>query len=284
MDRTWLAAALIVLSGATSGCVTSDTLIKLNTDGSGVVVQKTLMSTEMIAQLTTMMQGLAQQMVGKEAGQKDMKMLELFNEENARAKAAKMGEGVRFVSSRKITVEGMEGQEAIYAFRDITKLKLNEKPEAPSMPGLQSSPSGNAREETTFRFSKLPNGHAQLVAVFSQSPPKKTSDEPEGEPSKAAKAPTAEQLEQAKKFFAGFRIGMAVEVQGNLVRTNSVYQDGTKVTLLEMDFSELLSNDALLQQAAAIKGQNLEEAKELLKGLKGFKINLDPEVTIEFSK
>ena len=283
MDRTWLAAALIVLSGATSGCVTSDTLIKLNTDGSGVVVQKILMSTEMIAQLTTMMQALAQQMVGKEAGQKDMKMPELFNEEDARAKAAKMGEGVRFVSSRKITVEGMEGQEAIYAFRDITKLKLNEKPEAPSMPGLQSSPSGNARE-TTFRFSKLPNGHAQLVAVFSQSPPKKTSDEPEGEPSKAAKAPTAEQLEQAKKFFAGFRIGMAVEVQGNLVRTNSVYQDGTKVTLLEMDFSELLSNDTLLQQAVAIKGQNLEEAKELLKGLKGFKINLDPEVSIEFSK
>ena len=122
------------------------------------------------------------------------------------------------------------------------------------------------------------------LQYFSQSPPKKTSDEPEVEPSKSAKAPTAEQLEQAKKFFAGFRIGMAVEVQGNLVRTNSVYQDGTKVTLLEMDFSELLSNDALLQQAAAIKGQNLEEAKELLKGLKGFKINLDPEVSIEFSE
>ena len=284
MARNWWAAALMILSGATSGCVTSDTLIKLNTDGSGVVVQKTLMSTEMIAQLTTMMQGFAEQMVGKEAGQKDVKMPELFSEKDARAKAAKMGEGVRFVSSRKITVEGMEGQEATYAFRDITKLRLNEKPEAPYMPGLQGSSSGSASKETTFRFSKLPNGHSQLVAVFSQSPSKKTPDESLVEPSKAATAPTAEQLEQAKKFFAGFRIGMAVEVQGNLVRTNSVYQDGTKVTLLEMDFSELLSNDTLLQQAAAIKGQNLEEAKELLKGLKGFKINLDPEVCIEFSK
>jgi hypothetical protein len=282
MARTWL-VTLMILSGATSGCVTSDTLIKLNTDGSGVVVQKTLMSTEMIAQLTTMMQGFAQQMVGKEAGQKDMKMPELFNETDARARAAKMGEGVRFVSSRKITLEGMEGQEATYAFRDITKLKLNEKPEAPSMAGLQASSSGGASKETTFRFSKLPNGHSQLVAVFSQRPPKKTSDESVAEPSKAAKAPTAEQLEQAKKFLAGFRIGMAVEVQGELVKTNSLYQEGNKVTLLEMDFSELLSNDALLQQAATT-GQNLEEAKALLKGLKGFKINLDPEVSIEFSK
>ena len=77
---------------------------------------------------------------------------------------------------------------------------------------------------------------------------------------------------------------MAVEVQGTLVNTNSVHREGEKVTLLEMDFSELLSNETLMQQAAAIKGQNLEEAKELLKGLKGFKINLDPEVMIEFSK
>jgi hypothetical protein len=240
------------------------------------------MSTEMIAQLTAMMQGLTQQRDGNEASRKDMKTLELFNESDARARATKMGEGVRFVSSRKITAEGMEGQEATYAFSDISKLKLNEKPEAPSMTGRQASSSGSAKE-TTFRFSKLPNGHSQLVAVFSQSPPRKTSDESVVEPSKAAKVPTAEQLEQAKKLFAGLRIGMAVEVQGNLVRTNSVYQDGKKVILLEMDFSELLSNDTLLQQAAAIKGQNLDEAKELLKGLKGFKINLDPEVSIEFS-
>jgi hypothetical protein len=282
MARIRWVTALLILFGATSGCVTSDTLIKLNPDGSGVLVQRTLMSTEMIAQLTAMMQGISQQMVGNETGQKDMKMPELFSEKDAHAKAAKMGEGVSFVSSHKIAAEGLEGREATYAFRDITRLKLNEKPEAPSMPGLPAKSSGSSGTETTFRFSKLTNGHSQLVAVFSQGQPKKTSDELVVEPSKPAKAPTAEQLEQAKKFFAGFRIGMAVEVQGKLIKTNSLYQEGNKVTLLEMDFSELLSNDALLQQAAAIKGQNLGEAKELLKGIKGFKINLAPEVSIEF--
>lgn len=284
MARTWLAATLMLLFGATSGCVTSETLIKLNPDGSGLVVQKTLMSTEMIAQLSAMMQGIAQQMVGKEAGPSDAKMPELFSEKDARARAAKMGEGVRFVSSRKITLDGMEGQEATYVFRDVTKLKLNEKPEAPAMPGLRAKPSGSD-SQTTFRFSSLPNGHSQFTAVFAPRPSQKvSSEEPVAEPNKTARVPTAEQLEQAKRFFAGFRIGMAVEVQGNLVKTNSLYQEGTKVTLLEMDFSELLSNDTLLQQAAAIKGQNLEEAKELLKGLKGFKINVDPEVHIEFSR
>jgi hypothetical protein len=195
-----------------------------------------------------------------------------------------MGEGVSFVSSRNITAEGMEGQEATYAFRDIAKLKLNEKPETPSLPGLQTDSPGNA-SETTFRFARLPNGHSQLTAIFSEVSSEKASfEETATEPSEATKAPTAEELEQAKKFFAGFRIGMAVEVQGNLVKTNSLYRAGTRVTLLEMDFSELLSNDALLLQATAIEGPNLDKAKQLLKGLKGFKVNLEPEVKIEFSK
>jgi hypothetical protein len=287
MPRILLANALMFLFVAMSGCVTSDTLIKLNPDGSGVVVQKTLMSTEMIAQLTAMMQGFAQQMAGKEANQTGMQAPELFTEKDARGRAAKMGEGVRFVSSRKIAREGMEGQEATYAFRDVTKLKLSEKPEAPSVPGIAASPQEGG-SETTFRFSKLPNGHSQLTAVFSPRPSKPEKALPEAQPEEKTegkgKAPTAEQLEEAKKFFAGFRIGMAVEVQGNLIKTNSLYRDGAKVTLLEMDFSELLSNDAMLQQAAAIKGQNLDEAKALLKGLRGFKINLDPEVNIEFSR
>jgi hypothetical protein len=286
MTRTCVLAVLTILFVTTSGCVTSDTLIKLNPDGSGTIVQKTLMSTEVISQLTAMMQGFAQQMTGNQQPPQEPKLTELFNEKDARSRAAKMGEGVSFVSSRKIKLEGMEGQEAIYAFSDITKLRLSEKPETPSVPGVQTKSSGGG--ETTFRFSRLPNGHSVLTAVFGKQTSKKTSSEEaestSPQTSKSTKAPTAEQLEQAKKLFAGFRIGMAVEVQGTLVNTNSIHREGEKVTLLEMDFSELLSNETLMRQAAAIKGQDLEEAKELLKGLKGFKINLDPEVAIEFSK
>jgi hypothetical protein len=286
MTRTCVLAVLTILFVTTSGCVTSDTLIKLNPDGSGTIVQKTLMSTEVISQLTAMMQGFAQQMTGNQQPPQEPKLTELFNEKDARSRAVKMGEGVSFVSSRKVKLEGMEGQEAIYAFSDITKLRLSEKPETPSVPGVQTKSSGGG--ETTFRFSRLPNGHSVLTAVFGKQTSKKaSSDEAEStspQTSKSTKAPTAEQLEQAKKLFAGFRIGMAVEVQGTLVNTNSVHREGEQVTLLEMDFSELLSNETLMRQAAAIKGQDLEEAKELLKRLKGFKINLDPEVTIEFSK
>jgi hypothetical protein len=283
MRRSWVVMGLTILLGATSGCVTSDTLIKLKPDGSGLIVQKTLLNTEMITQLSSMMQGFAKQIGGNEGGQKDIKMPELFSEKEARSRAAKMGEGVAFVSSQKIAEGRMEGQEVTYAFRDITKLRLSEKPEPPSILGLQSSPSQNGNE-TTFRFSKLPNGHSQLTVVFPPSTKNASSEGSEKKLSTTSKVPATEQMEQAKKLLGGLRIGIAVDVQGRLVRTNSLYQEGTKVTLLEMDFAELLSNETLFQQATKIKGQDLEEAKELLKGLKGFKINLDPELMIEFSE
>src|SRR5262249_39525132 len=139
MRRSWVVVGLMILFGATSGCVTSDTLIKLKPDGSGVIVQKTLLSTEMTTQLSSLMQGFAKQIEGNEGGQKDVKMPELFSEKEARSRAGRMGEGVSFVSSHKIAEEGMEGQEVTYAFRDITKLRLSEKPEPPSILGLQSS-------------------------------------------------------------------------------------------------------------------------------------------------
>jgi hypothetical protein len=194
-----------------------------------------------------------------------------------------MGQGVTYVSGRKITSESMEGIEATYAFRDITRLQLNEEPDPPSVPGVQQTPRVEGGQ-TTFRFSRLPNGHSLLTAAFAQSKPVGAQRPTIADsPATSAQQPTPEQLEQLKKLFAGLHIGMAIEVHGTVIKTNSAYQEGDKVTLVEMDFSELLSNDAMLAQMAAMKGQSLNDAKELLKGLRGFKVNLEPEVKIEFT-
>jgi hypothetical protein len=83
-----------------------------------------------------------------------------------------------------------------------------------------------------------------------------------------------------KKLFDGLKIAIDVEVLGTIVKTNSPFVQGSKVTLLEMDFSELVANDKLLSQVGEPK--SIEEAKRLLKDVKGFKVNLDREVTIEF--
>jgi hypothetical protein len=78
----------------------------------------------------------------------------------------------------------------------------------------------------------------------------------------------------------GLRIEIALEVAGAIVKTNSPYVQGSKVTLLEMDFAELITNDAVLGKLA--NPESIEDAKQMLKGVKGVKVNLDREVMVEF--
>jgi len=263
-----------------TGCVSSDTLIKLNPDGSGTVIQKTLMNVEMLAQMNAMMQGIAKQTGAFESG-KDSTVPELFSESQIRRMAAKMGEGVTFVSSRKIKAEQVEGFEATYAFKDITKLRISQKlgPPGPNEPGTAPDDDG---EKTMFRFAKLPNGHSLLTTIFPQGKAD-LGKAPSSPPQESGGQPAPAEIERMKRLVKGLRIGMAVEIQGSLVQTNSPYVEGAKVTLLEMDFSELLSNEAKLKEMAALKSYSLEDAKKILKDLKGFKINLEPELRIEFA-
>ncbi len=83
-----------------------------------------------------------------------------------------------------------------------------------------------------------------------------------------------------KKMLDGLRIEIALEVAGAIVKTNSPYVQGSKVTLLEMDFAELMTNDAVLGKLA--NPESIEDAKQMLKGVKGVKVNLDREVMVEF--
>jgi hypothetical protein len=92
--------------------------------------------------------------------------------------------------------------------------------------------------------------------------------------------PDPAQLAMAKKLFEGLHIEIGLDVAGSIVKTNSPYVQGSRVTLLEMDFSELLTNDKMLAEIS--EPSSIEEAKKMLAGMKGFKINLDKEVTVEF--
>ncbi|PYV87955.1 MAG: hypothetical protein DMG05_16515 [Acidobacteria bacterium] len=142
-----------------TGCVSSDTLIKLNPDGSGTVIQKTLMNVEMLAQMNAMMQGIAKQTGAFESG-KDSTVPELFSESQIRRMAAKMGEGVTFVSSRKIKAEQVEGFEATYAFKDITKLRISQKlgPPGPNEPGTAPDGSLPVNHHLSPRQGRLGEG------------------------------------------------------------------------------------------------------------------------------
>jgi hypothetical protein len=133
-----------------------------------------------------------------------------------------------------------------------------------------------------FRFAKQPAGTSKLTVLFPEAKLEQARSEAakkkEGSSDKPAMDPA--QMAMMKKLLDGLRVEIAVDVLGTIVKTNSPYVQGSRVTLLEMDFKELLANDALLAQVG--QPESIEEAKKLLAGVKGFKVNLDREVAIEF--
>jgi len=65
-----------------------------------------------------------------------------------------------------------------------------------------------------------------------------------------------------------------------VVRTSSPYAEGRRVTLLEVDLDAVLRDETLLPRLQAATTQ--DEAKLILTGASGLKINLDRDITIEF--
>ncbi len=81
-------------------------------------------------------------------------------------------------------------------------------------------------------------------------------------------------------MLAGARVSVELEPAGRLLRTSSAYVTGQRVTLLDVNVDALLSDETLLQKLQS--APTAEDAKAILKAVPGLRLNLDPELTIEF--
>ena len=264
---------LPILVLPTAGCIAFETLVKVKPDGSGTVVQSMSMSAENMEMMKSMKGDGAK----VEVGDKPM-TLEAKDVEQAKAEAAKMGEGVTFVKAEPIDTKDAKGMRSVYAFKDVTKLKVSQKP---SSPGGPPAAGGDAAVDDSmkFGFTKAASGNSVLTVSM---PDLKGAADKKAAGAKTPEAPP-EAMEMMKQMFKGLRISIAIEPEGKLVQTNSPFVEGSRVTLMEMNFDSLLADEAKLKQFnAAMEGGSIADAKRLMKGLPGVKINLDPEVKIEF--
>jgi hypothetical protein len=257
----------------TAGCIAFETLVKVKPDGSGTVVQSMSMSAENMEMMKSMKGDGAKVEVGGKPMTLDAKDLE-----QAKAEAPKMGEGVTFVKAEPIDTKDAKGMRSFYAFKDVTKLKVSQKP---SSPGGPPAPGGAAVDDSMkFGFTKSAKGNSVLTVTM---PDLKTAADKKAAGTKPPEAPP-EAMEMMKQMFKGLRIAIAIEPEGQVIQTNSPFVDGSRVTLMEMNFDSLLADEAKLKQFnAAMEGGSIADAKRLMKGLAGVKINLDPEVKIEFA-
>ncbi|UCD87378.1 MAG: hypothetical protein JSV01_06380 [Desulfobacterales bacterium] len=273
------------------GCLQVDTLVKVKPDGSGTIEETFMMSKE-VAQLIKemaeqMMEGLAEPEKGQPSKQPKQKQakesFDLFDEAKLKQEADGKGEGVTYVSGKKIATDTFEGYKAIYAFANINKLKLNQNP-SDSMPSEPSGSGSEKQEYVTFHFTK--GRPATLIVRLPDVKPDEKDDATKSaeasKPSPADNKQSEMMLAQMKKMFKDMKIAMAIEVQGAVVQTNATHREGSRITMMELDFNKLLQMPEKLVQFSQLQPETLEDAKKFMKDLPGIKAEMNKEVTIKF--
>jgi hypothetical protein len=272
MTSWWFVVRLVFLASAvaSSGCLSSDTVIKVRADGSGTIEQSILVNPktfEHFAGMMGQMAGAEGQPAGPMPSPKDM-----LDEAKLKEAAGRFGPGVRFVSAAPITQGDLQGARAVFAFDDINALSVSQGP----------GPGGRQHTESpvTFRLDKRADGAAVLTITLPE--PSTDNSSALQQPSGPGQLPP-EAMAMVKPLLQDLRVALAVDVDGALLKTNADHVSGSRVTLLDIAIGPLLDNPAAFEKLSGLgPGASIEQMKPLLKDLPGIKVNATPAVVIEF--
>jgi hypothetical protein len=269
-----------------AACIEVSTVVKVKPDGSGTVEETLIINKASAQRVQAMMKQMGGQMEGiPPSGEVFGGDFNLLDKVRFRESAANMGEGVTYVSGEKITTDEGEGYRAIYAFSDVNDLRLNTNPsdKAPSGLGGAARVSGDKEAFVTFSFVKGPP--AILTVIMPEKMTAESLQPPKVMEKLKADDPRAAMLaDKMNEVFQGMKVGISLELQGDIVRTNATHSEGSsRITLMEVDFGRLFEDQENFKKFSQRRPANLEEAKKLLKDLPGIKVELNPELEIEFA-
>jgi len=131
-------------------------------------------------------------------------------------------------------------------------------------------------------------GDDRVLTISTPEPPESAAGEapPEEMPDITEMQPEVppEALNMMKMMFQNLRVTLAVEVDGEIVRTNAQHRSGSRVTLLDVNFDELMKDEDSLKavQGAMSGGGVPSDLQQELMKLKGVKVNTERVITIEW--
>lgn len=272
-----IALVLICLAG----CIQVTTVIKVRPDGSGTIEETLLISKAAMQQIEEATKKMTAQAGGQPGGGQVSGGFEILDENQLRKSASEMGQGVTYVSSKKITTKDAEGYRATFAFSDINKVRLDTSPsdKTPSPSGMGAKDDEDSL--ATFRFDQGPP--AVLLVMLPEEltsdnlrPPELPDTLPSDDPQMATMA------NEMKEMFKNMKVNIVLEVEGDIVRTNATHREGSKITLMEVDFGKLLENEEALKKINQLEPKNVDQARKLLKDVPGIKVEFNPELRVEF--
>ena len=266
-------AVVVLLATWAVGCISVDSLVKVKADGTGTIEQTMLINSSAM--------GMMSMMGGGEEGEAAKAKLDpaaLFSKEKLQDEAAKLGEGVTFVSSTPVTQGEMKGVKAVYAFKDFNALKVST-----AMPDLEDG--GTTMKGKGERLPMVLTRNAGSSLITLDMLGQMTGAARADAPAKAEGTPEMpkEMMAMLAPMFKDMRVAIALEPQGTLVRTNATHVQGQRITLFDVAFGELFADPAALEKLEKLgNNPSMNDIRTTLKGMKGIRINEAEKVEVEF--
>lgn len=241
-----------------SSCLENETTVTLNKDGSGTIVEETYLA----AQTIQMMSQFA------EPGAPDPAK-EMFSEEKAKGKVAKMGEGVEYVKTEYLNENGKQGARVHYKFADINTLNLNPMGAVSDLSDMPGEEAEEDEETVTFAYA---DGILKIIvppADFSDM----GKDEDEGE--------NAEMEAAMKEMMAGMRLNIKLVIADGIAETNATHVDGNTITLFDVQVDKMLEQEDELDEISKLAKTDMDAAKAKFAGLEGMKVEMKEDISVK---
>lgn len=255
-----------------TGCLEVNTTIHLNKDGSGTLEESVLMSSQVVQMISAFASSF-------DSTSADTNKFSLFNPEELIADTSKYGSGVKYVSGKEVKKNGKEGYNVVYSFSDITKLRINENPNSKiDMEGVEFE-EDSAHEFLRFDFTR---GEPSSLTINLPSMEDEDVSAEDSSQVQDTLAANTQGMDELLKLMKDMRLALTIDFNGNITKTNASYVNGSKVTLFDISFNELLNNPAKLKMFKQQNPKNLEEIKKIVENLPGIKVELNNPVNVTF--
>ncbi len=264
-----------ILSTLFVGCLQVDTKVNVNKNGSGTIEETVVMKNaviQMFKEFAVMFDSTKNE------------EFQMFKEDELKSKAADYGEGVKYVSGKKYSIEGYEGYKVVYAFKDINKIKLSPNPDD-KMPFGQEVMSAEVNEKKSvddylkFNFTK---GNPSTLIIDFPKPQAEVDSVVEDTEAIQDSAFKDDMTNKLTEMFDGLKMNLTINFNDDIDETDASFVDGNKVTLMQIDFSEILKHKDVLEKLQKIKPKTMDQFKEAVGDMEGIKVEFKDKITVKF--
>lgn len=250
--RRFLSFLLVV--GLTVGCVDMSATYHVRSDGSGTLTEQVTVP----PQIAQMMKKMG------EASDSSESSGDMFSEEDARARADTL-QGLSFVSAENISGPSGEGGKVVYKFENLNDLQYTPTPDEAIEEGAMQEDDESSDPLSNMELTFQGGSPATLTITL---PRQSTDDLSLGmeTPGDEEGPPSEQEIQMARMMLSQSGFRLAVSVDGEIVETNATRRSGSTVTLVDMNFSELVKDSTAFRDLV-VGGEEPESPQAAIEDL-----------------